>query len=41
MPVSLNQISYDAVIRALATIRDAGPNAPIINEIFVDTVGEW
>lgn len=39
-PVSLNAISYDAVIRILSLIRDAHPNTPIISNIFIDTVGD-
>lgn len=39
-PVSLNAISYDAVIKILSTIRDADPNTPIISDVFIDTVGE-
>ena len=49
-PVSLNQISYDAVIRMLATIQDPNSCAssssgnqpispPLITDIFIDTVG--
>ena len=39
-PTSLNQISYDGVIRMLAKIRDAEPNPPNITDIYIDTVGE-
>ena len=39
-PVSLNAISYDAVIRALETIRDYGSNPPLVTEVYVDTVGD-
>ncbi len=39
-PVSLNAISYDAVIRALETIRDFGNNPPIITDVYIDTVGD-
>jgi ribonuclease HII len=38
-PVSLNQISYDAVIRALSHVRDVNPKPPYITDIFIDTVG--
>lgn len=37
---SLNSISYDAVIRALETIRDAGDNPPVVKDVYVDTVGD-
>ena len=40
-PVSLNAISYNAVITALETIRDCDKNhPPIINHIYIDTVGD-
>ena len=39
-PVSLNSISYDAVIRILSSIRDAHPNNPVISNIYIDTVGD-
>jgi ribonuclease H2 subunit A len=49
-PVSLNSLSYDAVVRALETIRDGyvtkdtspacATKVPIIGDIFVDTVGD-
>lgn len=41
-PVSLNYISYEAVIKALETIRDSDNmlNPPIIKDIFIDTVGD-
>jgi ribonuclease H2 subunit A len=38
-PISLNAISYRAVIRILEIIRDTD-RAPTINEIFIDTVGD-
>ena len=38
-PVSLNAISFRAVIRALETLRDA-ENGPRIGDIFIDTVGD-
>lgn len=38
-PTSLNQISYDGVIRMLAKIRDAEPNPPTITDVYIDTVG--
>ena len=37
-PVSLNELSYEAVVKALSQIRDA-QNAPLIGDIYVDTVG--
>lgn len=39
-PNSLNAISYDSVIKALETIRDAQPNPPLVQDIFIDTVGD-
>jgi hypothetical protein len=36
-PISLNKISYDAVIRALETIRDVKPEPPIVEHVYVDT----
>ena len=39
-PVSLNAISYDAVIRILSNIRDAHPHSPVISNIYIDTVGD-
>eukprot|EP01041_Mallomonas_annulata_P012284 gene12284-25837_t len=39
-PVSLNALSYNAVVRMLETIRDAGDNPPVTTDIFVDTVGD-
>ena len=39
-PVSLNRISYDAVIKALKTINDIEPNPPLIGDIYIDTVGD-
>ena len=36
-PVSLNKISYDSVVRALETIRDIKPSAPVVDHVFVDT----
>ena len=38
-PVSLNALSFQAVIRALETIRD-DDNGPKVGGIFVDTVGD-
>ncbi len=39
-PVSLNTISYDAVIRALKKIITTNPIAPVITTVYVDTVGD-
>lgn len=49
-PISLNALSYDAVVRALETIRDGyvtkdtspgcAGKVPIIGDVFVDTVGD-
>jgi len=39
-PVSLNAISYNAVIKALEKVRDTAPIAPIIVDVYVDTVGD-
>lgn len=39
-PVSLNAISYNAVIKALERVRDTSPIAPIIVDVYVDTVGD-
>ena len=39
-PVSLNAISYDAVIRCLEKIRDSEPKPPLIHDVFIDTVGD-
>jgi ribonuclease H2 subunit A len=41
-PISLNTISYDAVIRILATIRDPPKeeNPPQVTDVFIDTVGD-
>jgi len=40
-PISLNALSYDAVVWMLEQIRDGKDGeAPIINEVFVDTVGD-
>lgn len=39
-PTSLNQISYDGVIRMLSAIKDASPNPPLIGDVFIDTVGK-
>lgn len=43
-PVSLNKISYDSVIKALETIRDAtgknGESPPFVKDVYVDTVGD-
>lgn len=39
-PVSLNTISYDAVIRALKTIIKTNDIAPVITTVYVDTVGD-
>ena len=38
-PISLNTTSYEAVISILKKIRDH-PFAPIINNIYIDTVGD-
>jgi ribonuclease H2 subunit A len=46
IPTSLNQISYNAVVRMLERIRDCGRGeaqcdaAPLPHECFVDTVGD-
>lgn len=38
-PISLNTLSYGAVVTALETIRDHNhPTAPIVTDVFVDTV---
>jgi hypothetical protein len=39
-PVSLNTISYDAVIRILKRIEGESPVAPQVTDVFVDTVGD-
>jgi len=41
-PISLNLISYNAVIRMLETIRDAPPDGRemTVTDVFVDTVGD-
>lgn len=41
-PVSLNLISYNAVIRMLETIRDTPPDGQqmTVTDVFVDTVGD-
>lgn len=39
IPISLNTLSYNAVITALETIRDA-PNPPSFTDIYIDTVGD-
>ena len=39
-PASVNQISYDGVIRMLSAIKDASPNPPIIDDVFIDRVGK-
>ena len=39
-PISLNSLSYDAVIRILTKINSAGPVSPEIGDIFIDTVGD-
>lgn len=39
-PISLNALSYDAVIRILRRIQDEKPTAPEITDIFIDTVGD-
>lgn len=39
-PVSLNSISYDAVVRALRKIVTTNSIAPIITTVYVDTVGD-
>lgn len=39
-PISLNTLSYSAVIRMLSTIRDHEPNPPCVTDVFVDTVGD-
>lgn len=41
-PISLNAISYDAVIRILSTIRDPPKvdNPPMVTDVFIDTVGD-
>ena len=38
-PISLNALSYRAVVWMLEQVKDH-PNAPIIRDIFVDTVGD-
>jgi ribonuclease H2 subunit A len=39
-PVSLNTLSYDAVVRALKKIITTNAVAPVITTVFVDTVGD-
>jgi len=39
-PISLNSLSYDAVIRILSKIKNVGPVSPEIGDIFIDTVGD-
>ena len=39
-PVSLNTISYDAVVSALKKIVTTNSVAPVITTVFVDTVGD-
>lgn len=39
-PVSLNAMSYDAVVKALETIRDVEPVPPCPSNIYIDTVGD-
>jgi len=40
-PVSLNALSYDAVVWMLETIRDGhGGEPPVVGEVYVDTVGD-
>lgn len=39
-PVSLNTISYNAVIQMLSIIRDHEPNPPNVTDVFIDTVGD-
>lgn len=36
-PVSLNKMSYDAVIRALESIRNIRPEPPVVDHVYVDT----
>ncbi len=36
-PISLNRLSYDAVIQALECIRSIRPEAPIVDHVYVDT----
>ena len=35
--MSLNAISYNGVIRMLEAIRDASPNPPCVEHVYVDT----
>lgn len=39
-PISLNALSYDAVIRALKKIVNGCKNPPQITQVFIDTVGD-
>ncbi len=39
-PVSLNALSYEAVIRALKKILSMAKNPPVVTKVFVDTVGD-
>ncbi len=39
-PVSLNAMSYDAVIRGLKKIVSEKDVAPVVTDVFVDTVGD-
>lgn len=39
-PISLNALSYDAVIRALKKIVSSPVNPPQITTVYVDTVGD-
>jgi len=39
-PISLNSLSYDAVLRISTKINNAGPVSPEIGNIFIDTVGD-
>ncbi len=39
-PISLNALSYDAVVRALKKVVNATKNPPKITTVYVDTVGD-
>lgn len=39
-PVSLNRLSFDGVVRMLASIRSHSENPPTPSSVFVDTVGD-
>jgi ribonuclease H2 subunit A len=39
-PISLNALSYDAVVRALSRIASESPVSPQVTDVFVDTVGD-